>query len=63
MASRVADNAGIAALCDRDAVRAAFIDDRRAARRWPLLFFALWHSIHIGGASPEEALAEIAGTV
>ena len=28
--------------------------------RWPLLFFAIWALIHLEGASPEEALAQVA---
>ncbi len=56
---RVAANAGIRAVCDVEAVRAAFAGDRHAASRWPLLFFAVWHTIHLEGATPEEALAAL----
>ena len=31
------------------------------AARWPLLFFAVWSLIHLEGASPNEALAAVAG--
>ena len=31
-------------------------------RQWPLLFFAVWSLIHLEGASPEDALAQVAGT-
>ncbi len=32
-------------------------------RRWPLLFLALWARIHLEGATPDEALASLVGTV
>jgi asparagine synthase (glutamine-hydrolysing) len=31
--------------------------------RWPLLFFAVWSLIHLEDASPQEALAAVAGTI
>jgi len=49
---------GVRAVCDPEAVRAVFTDERQAARRWPLLFYALWWSIHVGGATPEAALED-----
>jgi asparagine synthase (glutamine-hydrolysing) len=65
IASRAAD------LADRvgkvDAVRriqpdaAAVIRDGDGARRWPLLFFALWALIHLEGASPADALQSLLG--
>jgi asparagine synthase (glutamine-hydrolysing) len=58
---RVAANPGVRAVCDVDAVRGLFSDDRHAGARWPLLFFAVWHAIHLEGASPEEALAGLIG--
>jgi asparagine synthase (glutamine-hydrolysing) len=54
---RVAASPGVTAVCDTDAVRAVFEDDRHPGARWPLLFFAVWHAIHLEGASPDEALA------
>jgi hypothetical protein len=36
-----------------------FTDDRHAKHRWPLLFFALWWSIHIEQLAPPEALARL----
>jgi asparagine synthase (glutamine-hydrolysing) len=53
---RIAASAGIAAVCDVEAVLAVFSDERYAASRWPLLFYALWYAIHIEGAEPDEAL-------
>lgn len=53
---RIAASAGIAAVCDIEAVRAVFSDERHAASRWPLLFYALWYAIHIEGAEPDAAL-------
>ena len=58
---RIAASAGVRAICDLDVVRAVFADDRHAGARWPLLFFALWHAIHLEGATPEEALAGLLG--
>ena len=58
---RIAASEGIAQVCDPDAVRAVFADDRHAANRWPLLFYALWWAIHVGGASAAEASAAIVG--
>jgi hypothetical protein len=31
--------------------------------RWPLLFYALWWTIHIGGATAEEARDAVIGRV
>jgi asparagine synthase (glutamine-hydrolysing) len=58
---RIAAGPGVQAVCDADAVRAMFADDRHAKHRWPLLFFAVWHAIHLEGASPGEALAGVLG--
>ncbi len=58
---RVAACEGIAAVCDVDAVRAAFADPSAGEHWWPLLFYALWWSIHVGGASPQEAGAAFLG--
>jgi len=59
---RIAASPGVRAVCDVDAVRAAFSDDRHAGARWPLLFFALWHAIHIEGAAPEAGLEALLGS-
>jgi len=58
---RVAASAGVRAVCDVDAVRGVFNDDQQSANRWPLLFFAVWHAIHLEGATPDEALAGVLG--
>jgi asparagine synthase (glutamine-hydrolysing) len=55
----VAKVEGVRKLCDLDAVRAVFAQDRYAQHRWPLLFFALWWSIHMDRLTPEEALARL----
>jgi asparagine synthase (glutamine-hydrolysing) len=57
---RIAANEGIAQVCDPDAVRAVFADDGPEAARWPLLFYALWWSVHVGGADPRAALEALA---
>jgi asparagine synthase (glutamine-hydrolysing) len=58
---RIAAVEGVREICDVDAVRAVFDRDEHAASRWPLLFFALWWSIHIGGATRAEAAAAVMG--
>lgn len=55
LGARIAAVQGVAQACDLDAVRAVFTDDRQASSRWPLLFYALWWTIHIGGATAREA--------
>lgn len=49
-------NEGVRAVCDVDAVRAVFTHDEQAHNRWPLLFYALWWSIQVGGMGRQEAL-------
>jgi asparagine synthase (glutamine-hydrolysing) len=58
---RVAACEGLAEVCDLDAVRAVFTDPKQAHNRWPLMFYALWWSIHVGGASKEEAAERVLG--
>ena len=58
---RIAGVKGVAEACDLDAVRAAFADEKFAANRWPLLFFALWSLVHTEGAEPAAALAFLLG--
>jgi asparagine synthase (glutamine-hydrolysing) len=59
LASLVALNPGIAALCRPEAVEALFNslgakpDKRAGAAAWNLLFYALWHRIHAEGRKPE----------
>jgi asparagine synthase (glutamine-hydrolysing) len=52
---------GVAEACRLDAVRAVFTDARQAHNRWPLLFYALWWSIHVGGATAAEAAEAVFG--
>ncbi len=56
---KIAAHEGIAQVCDADAVRAVFTDDKAAHARWPLLFYAVWWNIHIGGAGPGAALSQL----
>ena len=53
---------GVAEACDVEAVRAAFADEQGAAYRWRLLFYALWWTIHVGGASADEAREAVIGS-
>jgi asparagine synthase (glutamine-hydrolysing) len=52
-------NAGVREVCNPEAVRAVFTDPAQAHNRWPLLFYALWWSIHIHGMGRGEALAAL----
>jgi len=58
---RLAALEGVRQLCDPEAVRAIFADDKASPARWRLLFFGLWEMIHIGGAEPDAALARLLG--
>jgi asparagine synthase (glutamine-hydrolysing) len=58
---RIAALEGVRALCDLQAVRAVFDDDREAQHRWPLLFFAVWWGIHVERLAPREALERLTG--
>ena len=63
---RIAAVQGVREVCDVDAVRAAFrkgADAGAAKARWPLLFYALWWTIHIGGATASEASEAVFGRV
>lgn len=44
-----------------EAVRSTF--ESGGSERWPLLFFAVWSLIHLEGAAPNDALAQVAGTI
>ena len=58
---RVAACEGLAEVCDLEAVRAVFTDPAQAHNRWPLMFYALWWSIHVGGAGKAEAAQAVFG--
>jgi asparagine synthase (glutamine-hydrolysing) len=58
---RIAAVQGVREVCDVEAVRAAFQKDGAWSARWPLLFYALWWTIHIGGATAREASEAVIG--
>ena len=58
---RVARCRGVAEVCDLDAVRSVFTSGSHRKSWWPLVFYAMWWSIHVGGASPEEAGEAVLG--
>jgi asparagine synthase (glutamine-hydrolysing) len=58
---RVAAVQGVRELCKPGSVEAMFADERYASHRWPLLFYALWWSIHISGATAAEAAEAVIG--
>jgi asparagine synthase (glutamine-hydrolysing) len=60
---RIAAVQGVREVCDVEAVRAAFGKDGAAQTRWPLLFYALWWTIHIDGATVGEASEAVIGRV
>jgi asparagine synthase (glutamine-hydrolysing) len=59
LARSVSAHPGVAAVCEGDAVRAVFTDEAQAHNRWPLLFYAVWWNIHVGGMERTEAAAAI----
>ena len=59
---RIAAVEGVRNSCDLQTVRAVFDDDRHAAHRWPLLFFAVWWSIHAERLTPTEAMGRLLET-
>lgn len=56
---RIGQVAAVRQVLGSDAVAAAFATP--GAAHWPLLFFAVWSLIHLEGASPDDALAAVAG--
>jgi asparagine synthase (glutamine-hydrolysing) len=58
---RIAAHEGVAAICGPEAVKTVFGEAGPASARWPLLFYALWWSVHIAGAEPEAALDTLIG--
>ena len=56
LAPALAAHEGLAQVCDMDAVRAVFEHDEHSSSRWPLLFYAVWWNIHVGGMERNEAL-------
>jgi asparagine synthase (glutamine-hydrolysing) len=60
IAPRLAQVEAVRRLREPEAVTRVFASEA-AARRWPLLFFAVWSRIHLEGADPREALESLAG--
>jgi asparagine synthase (glutamine-hydrolysing) len=58
---RIAAVQGVREACDMEAVRQVFGPNGPAQARWPLMFYALWWTIHIGGATAAEASAAVIG--
>ncbi|HWE45346.1 MAG TPA: asparagine synthase (glutamine-hydrolyzing) [Caulobacteraceae bacterium] len=59
LGAKIAANEGVAKVCDPEAVKSIFADDKDEHARWPLLFYAVWWSIHAAGADPQAALAAL----
>jgi asparagine synthase (glutamine-hydrolysing) len=58
---RIAALEGVRNTCNLQTVRAVFDDERYAEHRWPLLFFAVWWSIHAERMTPKDALTRLTG--
>ncbi|HYE46802.1 MAG TPA: asparagine synthase (glutamine-hydrolyzing) [Caulobacter sp.] len=58
---RIAAVEGVRAVQEPETIAAIFADAQQEARRWPLLFLALWCLIHLEGAEPAAALASLLG--
>jgi asparagine synthase (glutamine-hydrolysing) len=56
LARTVSKHEGLGQVCDMEAVRAVFTHEAQAKNRWPLLFYAVWWNIHVGGMERREAL-------
>ena len=61
IAERIGDVAAVRAVMGADEAKAVF-QGEDGARRWPLLFLAVWSRIHVEGATPQAALESVAGT-
>jgi asparagine synthase (glutamine-hydrolysing) len=61
IAAKICQARAIAETLGAEAAPAAFLND--PARRWPMLFLAVWSYIHLEGAEPAEALAAVAGPI
>lgn len=61
LAERIGKIGAVRRVRTPEAVRATFKGG--GAERWPLLFFAVWSLIHLEGAAPNDALAQVAGTI
>lgn len=59
LAPALARHEGLAAVCDMAQVRAIFEREGGEKHRWPLLFYAVWWNIHVGGMEPRDALAAL----
>ncbi len=61
IAARIGDVGAVRAMIGPDAGARFLAGD--AARRWPMLFFAVWSLIHLEDATPQAALHAVAGTI
>ncbi|MCK4939713.1 MAG: asparagine synthase (glutamine-hydrolyzing) [Rhodospirillaceae bacterium] len=61
LARAVANQPGIAEICRPDAVKDIFSNSRpeTVKARWSLLFYAVWHQVHIVGSDPKGSVFDI----
>ena len=59
LAPAMASHEGLAQVCDMEVVHTIFARDGGEKHRWPLLFYAVWWNIHVGGMEPADALAAV----
>jgi asparagine synthase (glutamine-hydrolysing) len=62
IAERIGRIEAVRRVRDPAATARAFASDE-AGQRWPLLFYAVWSLIHLEGASPGDALAQVTGGI
>lgn len=58
---RVAGVKAVGQVMDVGDIHAIFSAETHAARRWPLMFLALWSLIHLEGAEPADAMKTLLG--
>ncbi|WP_374656898.1 asparagine synthase (glutamine-hydrolyzing) [Phenylobacterium sp.] len=61
IAARIGQARAVRQVLGAEAAGPAFLSD--PARRWPMLFLAMWSHIHLEGAAPADALAAVAGPI
>ncbi len=61
LARAVSGQEGIAEICRPDAVKELFLNNgsKTTKARWALLFYAVWHQVHIVGSDPKGSVFDI----
>ncbi|MBI1405776.1 MAG: asparagine synthase (glutamine-hydrolyzing) [Caulobacter sp.] len=61
LAPRIAGVKAVGQVMDAGDIHTIFSTETHAARRWPLMFLALWSLIHLEGAEPADAMKTLLG--